>query len=55
MGIVFKLLDYVGSSMLVILIVFVLVDICTRKYLRVTGLVGRIIILVLLFLALLRT
>lgn len=55
MSVLVNLFHCIGSSMLVVLIAYVLVDIVDNKRLDLSGLVGRIIILVLFMLALMRT
>lgn len=48
-------LNYVGSSVLVFLIANIIVDIMHAKRLNGKGLLGRIVILIMLFIAVLRT
>lgn len=46
---------YLGSSMLVMLIAYVAVDIFRNNKMTFSGLAGRVLLLVILFLALVRT
>lgn len=52
---VLRLLNYFGSSMLVILISYIIVDTMHSKHLNYKGIVGRVILLIILFIGLLRT
>ena len=50
-----KIIDYLGSSMLVLLICFIIVDTFHSRRMSIGNAIGRIIILTILFIGLLRT
>ena len=52
---ILNILHYVGSSMLLVVIAYILVELIHSKKVNKTAIAGRVFILVVLFIALLRT